>query len=75
MALDNQYLDMVGFALKAMDNQLALADGVSHNRKDRSAQADDTVVVHCCCEERNNLSKPFEGQGLKTHDVTKARIY
>ena len=34
--------------MKSVVNQLALADGVSQHRKDRSAQADDTVFVHCC---------------------------
>ncbi len=43
---DKQYLEMLGFLVKSVDNQLALADGASRCRKDRSAQVDDTVFVH-----------------------------
>ena len=49
-----------------------MADGAFRCRKDRSAQADDTVFVHCCCAKKGNIvAKPVEGQGLKIHDVTK----
>ena len=42
-----QDLDMMGFAVKSVDNKLALADGASHHRKYRSAQEGGTVFVHC----------------------------
>ena len=42
---DKQYLEMLGFPMKSVDNQLALADGASECRKDRSAQAGDAVFV------------------------------
>ena len=51
---------MLGFVVKSMGNQLALADGASHHRKDRSTQADGTVFVHCY-EMGNQLSKTVDG--------------
>ena len=43
---DKQYLDMLGFSLKSVENQFALADGALRHQKDRSVKADDTVFVH-----------------------------
>ena len=50
--IDKQYLNIVGF-LKSSEDQLALADGASEHRKDRSVTTDDVVFVHCLCENGN----------------------
>ena len=44
---DKQYLEMLGFVVKSADNQLALVDGASYHRQDRSVQVGGTVFVHC----------------------------
>ena len=47
---DKQYLKMLGFSLKSIEDHLALADDAGEHRKDRSVTTDDVVFVHCCCE-------------------------
>ena len=47
---DKQYLQMLGFSLRSIEDQLPLADDAGKHRKDRSVTTDDVVFVHCCCE-------------------------